>query len=602
MAAEFEHKHGNQDDAVTRSSALKMDELRTAPTHLERVDPAEANLVYDDAEHEPELHLRTWIALVAMFLLNYVIVFALLSPPAVLSYIGTSLHNTRSETWVVNSLSLPQAVLSPLLSSVSDVFQVRKSLLVSTLTISFIGAGVCPGSQTMYRLIGGHIMIAIGFSCTPLAYAIPSEILPRRWRPIGQVWVNIAAALATCTGPLIIGALTKANPEKGWRRFYWIQMALWGAAGLGILAGYRPPKRHTRLDHLSFAQKLTYLDLPGFGLLGGGLTLFLVGLNMGGGMYAWTDARVLATLVVGIVSLCCFGIYEWKGTKTGILRHDLFRGGSGAGRTFAVCVGLIFAEGILLFSYVIFYPIMVQSLFDQDPFIVVVREQPYWIACLLSTGIWGIISTKFKTVKAPLAAGFVIFTGGIVGLATVQPSESTNSLIFAGLAGVGFGSLIILIVAGVQLSSPHYLIATATAVTVSSRAVAASIFTAIYVAAFSGRLKEKLPAYVAKAAFQAGLPQTSIEAFVKALVAGNVSLLPKIPGVSPGVVDAGLAALKQAYADSIRVVYIIAAPFGILAFIGCWFLGDLSATMNYRVDAPVEVLTVKKHDSDKVSA
>lgn len=135
-------------------------------------------------------------------------------------------------------------------------------------------------------------------------------------------------------------------------------MALWGVTAIGIFIGYRPPKRHTQLDHLSFLQKLRQLDLPGFSLLTIGLTLFLTGLNLGGGLYAWTNARVLATLIIGLITLICFGLYEWKGTKTGILNHELFRGGKDAGRTFAICISLIFVEGVLLFSYIIFYPVM----------------------------------------------------------------------------------------------------------------------------------------------------------------------------------------------------------------------------------------------------
>ena len=135
-------------------------------------------------------------------------------------------------------------------------------------------------------------------------------------------------------------------------------MGLWGVTAVGIFAGYRPPKRHTRLDHLTFFQKLRHLDLPGFSLLTTGLTLFLTGLNLGGGLYGWTNVRVLATLIIGLVILLGFGVYEWKGTQDGILNHELFRGGKSAGLTFAICVGLIFIEGILLFSYIIFYPVM----------------------------------------------------------------------------------------------------------------------------------------------------------------------------------------------------------------------------------------------------
>lgn len=100
-----------------------------------------------------------------------------------ISYIGSSLGATDVQTWVLNALTLPQAVLAPLLSSVSDVFQIRKPIMIGAITLSFVGAAIAPGSQTIYRLIGAQILISFGFSAAPLGYAIPSEILPRRWRP-----------------------------------------------------------------------------------------------------------------------------------------------------------------------------------------------------------------------------------------------------------------------------------------------------------------------------------------------------------------------------------------------------------------------------------
>lgn len=318
----------------------------------------EANLVYADIDKEPELHARTWIAIAAMCFLNFVQIIALQGPPAVLSYIGSSLDDSEAQTWVPNSLSLIQAVVSPLVSSASDIFQARKTLLVGTAVLSFIGAAIAPGSNNIYRLIGAQILIGFGFASVPLAYCVPSEILPRKWRPMAQAGINVAAALAAICGPLTIGALVKADRANGWRNYYWFQMAVWGVTALGILVGYRPPKRHTRLDHLSFFRKLGHLDLPGFALLTTGLTLFLTALNLGDGLYKWTSATVLSTLIVGIVVMALFFLYEWKGTKSGILNHDLFRGGKPAGRTFAICVCLIFIEGIMLFSYVIFYPVL----------------------------------------------------------------------------------------------------------------------------------------------------------------------------------------------------------------------------------------------------
>jgi hypothetical protein len=45
-------------------------------------------------------------------------------------------------------------------------------------------------------------------------------------------------------------------------------MSLWGVTVIGVIIGYRPPKRHTKLDSLTLVQKLGRLDLPGMGLVG----------------------------------------------------------------------------------------------------------------------------------------------------------------------------------------------------------------------------------------------------------------------------------------------------------------------------------------------
>lgn len=161
-----------------------------------------ANMVYDNVDEEPELHARTYVAVGAIFILYLVQVMALQGPPAVvirlltsskrtiirtknekLSYIGKDLDGATAETWVSNSLNLVQVVLCPVLSSVADTFQVRKTLIVGSNVVSFIGAAIAPGSKDIYRLIAAQTLIGFGFATVPLIYCIPSEILPRKWRP-----------------------------------------------------------------------------------------------------------------------------------------------------------------------------------------------------------------------------------------------------------------------------------------------------------------------------------------------------------------------------------------------------------------------------------
>lgn len=232
------------------------------------------------------------------------------------------------------------------------------------------------------------------------------------------------------------------------------------------------------------------------------------------------------------------------------------------------------------------------KLFETDPLMAAVRAAPFWICAGIGTVVFGLWSTKMRTIRSPMFVGFLIFTAGLVGMATVQPQHSTNAIVFDGLAGLGFGAPLILIVAGVQLATPHHVIATATAVLTSTRAVAASTFTAIYTAAYTTQAKTKLPRAVASAATAAGLSQ-HLDAFVEYAIAGNVTAMEAVPGVNATIVNAGLEGMKQGQADSYRIVWIIAAPFGILACIFVYFLDDMRTLMTYRVDAPVEELHAK---------
>jgi hypothetical protein len=143
------------------------------------------------------------------------------------------------------------------------------------------------------------------------------------------------------------------------------------------------------------------------------------------------------------------------------------------------------------------------------------------------------------------------------------------------------------------------LIATATAVTTSTRAVGATVFTAIFSAAYSSDLSVKLPADIGSAVIKAGLAADHVSAFISALTTQDTAVLLAIPGVNSTIIDAGTVAMKQAYANSLHVVYYIAIPFGIMACLACFFLDDLRTTMNYRVDAPVENLTARRHTGEK---
>ena len=237
------------------------------------------------------------------------------------------------------------------------------------------------------------------------------------------------------------------------------------------------------------------------------------------------------------------------------------------------------------------------ALFTSNPIQIAVRQLPFY--CLIGgvTLIYGWASSYFRDIKYNLFVAYIIYTGGIVGLATVQPGQSAVALGTIALAGVGLAGPLILIITGVQLAVPHHLIATATAMVVSCRTLAASIFVAAYSTALSSRLGTYIPSYIARAVTQAGLPASSIGPFIEAFSSHDDAALARIPGVTPAVLGAAGGAVQQAFADGVRVVFIIAAPFGAVACILCLFLPSFKDVMDRKIDAPLE--HARKHHGEK---
>ncbi|KAI9874425.1 MAG: hypothetical protein M1823_007687, partial [Watsoniomyces obsoletus] len=94
-------------------------------------------------------------------------------------------------------------------------------------------------------------------------------------------------------------------------------------------------------------------------------------------------------------------------------------------------------------------------------------------------------------------------------------------------------------------------------------------------------LTTNLPSDIGQAALGSGLPATSLPAFIGAIASGNTDSLSGIPGVTPEIITAGVEGLKQAFADSLRVIFIISVALGVVGTVMCVFLGNFREQMNY---------------------
>lgn len=259
---------------------------------------------------------------------------------------------------------LMQSVLGPIVGRLSDVLD-RKYLAAFPPFVAFAGCVVSARATDMNALIGGGILIGTTLSTGSIVQAIPSEVLPLKYRalangfggmagslgglfvtsfssPIAR-WLLIYFAVQCRLSALSAGAVTNANPG-GWRSVFWIQGALHLASGLGLLLFYWPKK--SEYPRMSVRDYIWACDPIGSATFIAGTALMLLALDWAGGTFHWSNAHVAVPLSLGLFLLLLFGLYgesparsriclvdkcfpvEWRGRSDGLIAHVYFRRGA----------------------------------------------------------------------------------------------------------------------------------------------------------------------------------------------------------------------------------------------------------------------------------
>ena len=231
-------------------------------------------------------------------------------------------------------------MLGPPASQAADYFG-RKWLLVIASIFGFIGALILSRANTMGQAIAGQSISSILYIGQPILFAVGSEILPRKFRPIAQGGLNAAGAVGAMVGILGGSALTKAS-ISGWRTYWYIVAAMLAVSAVLLAVLYRPPPRPLQKS-LTLKEKLGRLDWVAYLLLAIGLVLFTMGLSWGLNPYPWSNAHVLGPLLVGAAFFIALVVHQTFFKKDGLVHHDLFK----KDRNFAVALGCFFADGII---------------------------------------------------------------------------------------------------------------------------------------------------------------------------------------------------------------------------------------------------------------
>ncbi|KAH9214781.1 major facilitator superfamily domain-containing protein [Leptodontidium sp. 2 PMI_412] len=528
-----------------------------------------------------EPHQLTWRSWAVVFIMAQI--FTVTATGSSIAFIIRELGNPSIAGWVIQGPLLVQAALSPVVGRLSDVLD-RKYLACLPTLVAFVGAVVSAKATSMNMLIGGGILIGFTLPTIAIVQAIPSEILPYKYRALSNGLGFISGTLGALIAILGGGAVVDSG-VSGWRTIYWMQAAFHMTSFAGIMAFYWPPKK-VREERLSWRRAIWSCDPIGSLTLIAGTTLVIMALNWAGGTYAWSNVRVVSCLVTGAVLLLVFSVYEWKGRTDGLIAHVFFEDGPNLGLSvFAFAI-----EGWIFFSAVNnVIPLIVLNLgWETRAWDISIRGIPISLATLFSAPFLIIWATKKKDLKRPLIFTFTLFLAGTGCYAAINEGMKQPQWGYNVILGVGQSGPLTLLTAYVQFASPPEMLSTATGLAFSARALGGALGSAVLNTIINNKLSQTYASSVGAAAAKAGLPPSSIGALLSALATGNPKAIAEVPGISNSILGATMAVSHQVFAAAYRLAWSSIIPFVVIATICCCFLTDVSNLMTEHIDATVE--------------
>ena len=223
--------------------------------------------------------------------------------------------------WIISAFNLTSAAFIPAFGQFADIFGRYWTMQVSGI-IMILGSVLCAGAPTSnfpVLLAGRGIQGVASAGILILTKIILADKVSLKDNAKNNTIFTLVIGIGYGIGPVIGGYLT----EVSWRWCFIIDIPL---AAIGVVLMHfvaRPvllgpqdlPTNDERekkvLSSATFLQRVTTIDIGGQLTFLFGMGLVVLALTWAGSYYPWSDARVIAPLVIGVVLLLAFLVWEY---------------------------------------------------------------------------------------------------------------------------------------------------------------------------------------------------------------------------------------------------------------------------------------------------
>ncbi|MEV6962980.1 MDR family MFS transporter [Streptomyces sp. NPDC051207] len=477
--------------------------------------------------------LALMIAMMLAMLDNMIIGTAM---PTIVGELGGLEHLS----WVVTAYTLATAASTPIWGKIGDMYG-RKGTFLSSIVLFLIGSALSGMAQDMGQLIGFRAVQGLGAGGLMVGVmAIIGDLIPPRERGKYQGMMAGVMALAMIGGPLVGGTITD---HWGWRWAFYINLPLGAVALVAVSAVLHLPKKRAeaRVDYLGAA------------LLTVGITAIVLVTTWGGTEYAWTSARIMELIGIGVAALVGFVFRQTRAAEPVVPLH-IFRS-----RNFTLMAIIGFITGFVMFGATLFLPLYQQSVQGASATNSGLLLLPMLGAMLVTSMVAGRVTTHTGRYKVFPVVGSALMVVGLYLLSTMDTGTSRlTSGVFMAVVGLGMGCLMQITMLVAQNSVEMKDMGVASSSAALFRTLGSSFGVAIMGALFNSRVQEVMAER--GGALGRGITEQSAQ-----LDAASLAKLP----------EAAREAYQYAVSDGTHAAFLLGSVVAVLALAAAVFVTEV---------------------------